>query len=444
MEIETVVERYIQDKGYGYIRNPSDNKKLLWFHISDVTGELTGLLYLDPTAFKEPIICETKKSDKKPGSEQAFNIRLNTNKRTVGYVKTVDQGFGFIEDAYSNVQYFYHHTNIIKEGKTHIPFEKDMPVVFSKSSNEKGLNAIHIRKVDNRSALENFAEFDDFNRCIDALRVIAETEPWDYIVHKKGNNPVLYSYINYTFDRIINQKKIIIGKSSKDGIEYAYFNTGLVTDEQEEIYCYFKKKPIIENEINDSVKWYIKKPEYIFLEFGTDQSNYRKFFQEPPEAATYFLEAEVKELVFDASLNKGKIILDRDHIKDRRVRFPERIQNFSDELFFDEINKAVELAIKRIKRNWKTAIPHFYDGNIQFLLPLCMISKKTADLALVVKKEESVYKAHTVLTLDQAYNNARLLAKPDREWLKHEESQIMDKTVNNTDKVQTLKYKDIS
>ena len=51
------------------------------------------------------------------------------------------------------------------------------------------------------------------------------------------------------------------------------------------------------------------------------------------------------------------------------------------------------------------------------LMTLCLVSKSEADLALVVNKEEYVYKAHTVLTLDQAYNNARLLAKPDREWL---------------------------
>ena len=33
------------------------------------------------------------------------------------------------------------------------------------------------------------------------------------------------------------------------------------------------------------------------------------------------------------------------------------------------------------------------------------------------EKDENIYEAHTILTLDQAYNNARLLAKPDREWL---------------------------
>jgi hypothetical protein len=32
-------------------------------------------------------------------------------------------------------------------------------------------------------------------------------------------------------------------------------------------------------------------------------------------------------------------------------------------------------------------------------------------------KEKTAYLSSTVLTLDQAYNNARLLARPDREWL---------------------------
>jgi hypothetical protein len=40
-----------------------------------------------------------------------------------------------------------------------------------------------------------------------------------------------------------------------------------------------------------------------------------------------------------------------------------------------------------------------------------------ADLALVIHRDGNVYTGETVLTIDQAYNNARLLAKPDTEWL---------------------------
>lgn len=40
------------------------------------------------------------------------------------------------------------------------------------------------------------------------------------------------------------------------------------------------------------------------------------------------------------------------------------------------------------------------------------------ELALVVGRVDAVYKAFTVLDLDMAYNNARLLARPDPEWLR--------------------------
>jgi hypothetical protein len=46
-----------------------------------------------------------------------------------------------------------------------------------------------------------------------------------------------------------------------------------------------------------------------------------------------------------------------------------------------------------------------------------MLDPERADLALVVARENEVYRASTVLTLDMAFNNARLIARPDREWL---------------------------
>ncbi|KPB12357.1 hypothetical protein AC518_4171 [Pseudomonas syringae pv. syringae] len=38
-------------------------------------------------------------------------------------------------------------------------------------------------------------------------------------------------------------------------------------------------------------------------------------------------------------------------------------------------------------------------------------------MALVIEDHNSFYRAATCLMLDWAYSNARLLAKPDKEWL---------------------------
>ena len=61
---------------------------------------------------------------------------------------------------------------------------------------------------------------------------------------------------------------------------------------------------------------------------------------------------------------------------------------------------------------------------MQLLLPLCLLQDGKADLALVVEKEKDgrAYRGNTVLTLDMAYSNARLLARPDPDWLSHEEA----------------------
>jgi cold shock CspA family protein len=410
--MQSKIQFYNFGKGWGWIENPSDRSKGFYFHISSVIGELREL-FDAKKIYDEPISFETRPSRVKSGEVEAFDIKLDLTKRAVGHITEFESGFGWVKDFYSNDKYFVHYSKIKGADVKYISIEAGDPVIFTKGRNEKGKEAIDIVKVDTRCSLESFADFDDFNQSLLDLKAVSEDEHWDYIKNPTSGVPVLWSYINHTFDRIMSQNKIIEGRSSKDSKEYAYFNTGLVTPFQDEIYGYFLKiKPI-----DKASQWHINQPKYNFLEFNTDQSHYRKFFPSAPDIASYFAEAEVRELVFDTSLNGGKIIIDRDHLKNRKSRFPSKIVALDDEAFFDSIIKSIELATKRVKRNYKTAIPHFYDEKIQFLLPLCMLTKKDADLALVVNKEEYVYKAHTVLTLDQAYNNARLLAKPDREWL---------------------------
>ena len=100
------------------------------------------------------------------------------------------------------------------------------------------------------------------------------------------------------------------------------------------------------------------------------------------------------------------------------MRFPAPVNSWDNYQLGTLLQGTIEDAKRRIKRNYKTAIPQFYKGKLQLLLPLCLTSKAKADLALVVEKENNIYRASTCLTLDMAVNNARLIAKPDDEWLK--------------------------
>lgn len=79
---------------------------------------------------------------------------------------------------------------------------------------------------------------------------------------------------------------------------------------------------------------------------------------------------------------------------------------------------AVELMKRRVSANYKLAIPQCYEDKIQLLLPLCLDTDEgSPNLALAVTKLGNCYQGFTCLTLDMAYNNARLIASSDTGWL---------------------------
>jgi hypothetical protein len=81
---------------------------------------------------------------------------------------------------------------------------------------------------------------------------------------------------------------------------------------------------------------------------------------------------------------------------------------------------AIDEVKKKVRTNYKIAIPQYYDGKIQLLLPLCLTAgSPNPDLALVIHRlNDKTYTARTCLTLKMAYNNARLIVKPQSDWLK--------------------------
>jgi hypothetical protein len=56
---------------------------------------------------------------------------------------------------------------------------------------------------------------------------------------------------------------------------------------------------------------------------------------------------------------------------------------------------------------------------MSLLLPLALVDEDQIDLALVVERKQSgAYQGQTVLPLAMAYNNSRLVTRPDSDWLK--------------------------
>lgn len=74
-------------------------------------------------------------------------------------------------------------------------------------------------------------------------------------------------------------------------------------------------------------------------------------------------------------------------------------------------------SIRFAQRSYRIAVPQFHKGKIQLLLPLYFRDNGKPDLALTLERFGMWYRAATVLYPDWAYRHARLLARPNSEWL---------------------------
>ena len=81
--------------------------------------------------------------------------------------------------------------------------------------------------------LFKFAFFSKFEENISFLSKLADPEKWDFGTNK--NNSILKNYLEYTFRKLQDEKKIIYTTDN----QFCCFNTGLVTSKLEEIFSFF-------------------------------------------------------------------------------------------------------------------------------------------------------------------------------------------------------------
>ena len=297
------------------------------------------------------------------------------------------------------------------------------------------------------------------NLKIKELAEKALAEKWYYGAANAAdaeNYPILKNYLAYTFKRLVFEDKILYGDvadAAHAGEEYAAFNTGLVDQKYEYIYALFKK-----NTMSPQPYWYLLD----FVVAGEQSGKtLARLFYPLPKRADYF-ENQFRNMVYDTSTqllcdythiiverigrfplrflqeNCPPNMLDIDGVKLEEV-YPKHAKDSERKHYFEQLGErirntpmvlnnlknrleaAIHLTLKRVEWNYKTAIPvYFPTRNLcSLLLPLCLSEESQVDLALVVEPLQSgAYQGQTVLPLDLAYNNSRLLTRPDSDWLR--------------------------
>lgn len=415
----TGVVKYFNPKSnHGKILSPDIDGEV-YVHISEVQGSAVILLAGETVEFS----LEQGKQ-----SPIAKNLIRLVQRRT-GEVIEFEKGKGTVECHQDGKVYSIYFRDFVgTDGQSlskrdiRVKCESGEELEFSIHNDERfGEKASDIVMVDSRKPLEKFAYLPNFDTHLARLAQLSE-ENWNYTQGQSSDSyPVLKNYLYYTYSRLRREEKLFhgqpisFGKSSinwngeERGISCSCFNTGLTDRNQQEIFAYF------EENLN---RKYSKDSDWVLKGFFAGNKGPMANFQTKPAAPDYMADLNsLCDLLFDP---KKKLELCYDQLlEERETRFPAslRSRSASESMVIGALDMAVQKAIQRVKRNYKSAIPQYFNHKIQLLLPLCLESDDKVDLALVVELKEGYYQASAVLDLDKAYSNARLIARPDREWL---------------------------
>jgi Domain of unknown function (DUF3825) len=265
----------------------------------------------------------------------------------------------------------------------------------------------------------SFENWQDGLQFLEDLKTKCIPEKWSYRSHQSGiPHPILKSYIENTFEKL----KVENGGSKilrSDDKKFAVFNTGLLDRFFHEIYiivhvledggeiCY--RNAYILNSIKDLTR----------LEFTVEG---KKIVKQDylPEPAIFF--TNINDVIFQPDIEIDRNYDKFTHIIDeRRERFPEKYQESDTTELARKLDSSINDAIAIAKRNYKLVIPMYRPqaAKIQLLMPIYLSGSFNSipDFALVLDLEDGIYTPETILPLDAAYQNARLITKPDELWL---------------------------
>lgn len=279
--------------------------------------------------------------------------------------------------------------------------------------------------------LETFANIDNDKKLqiVLTLNSMIDVEDWH---DSKNTLWPLWNYLDSQFKASWNEHKVLIND------RMAVFNTGL-----------YKQHNTVFMTMERNGKTFSFKG--LVLGNTTTAKNVMSEFGKMPERATY---GNREDRLFDEKAFDMNAV-DHEHIAKRIARFPiafvsmvaptgfelkdmtyasklekeeygEKFARMKNEdarsakAFRHMMDGAIRDTLKAVEENPMEAV-FAYNCNratVEHLLPLCMVDPNVVDLALVVTQKDGHYLAHTVLTLEQARNDARTVGRINNSWLK--------------------------
>ncbi|MGB3789790.1 MAG: DUF3825 domain-containing protein, partial [Phormidesmis sp.] len=308
------------------------------------------------------------------------------------------------------------------------------PAIRPKSDRPQRQKIIH---------LSPFAGFspDVLNQKVSELAAIALPERWYFGTQPPADfsHPILKSYLRYTFIRLQHERKVISNPNGK----FKAFNTGLLDRLLRPIYALLSPYPTsvqtwdltfcIPGEGSTGKALvaqfnqlpvpadYLKDPSKAFyhLASGPPEVDWPHIIKDNMERLPYAFISHHAPANFTPldtkTLDSGQFHAYKKAFADALDADPIAYRNL-----VNRLSEALSRTLLKTQINYKTAVPTYYPNinSIDLLLPICLIEEGVADCAIVARRSDSgTYIGHTILTMRQAYNNARLICKLDEHWL---------------------------
>lgn len=293
--------------------------------------------------------------------------------------------------------------------------------------------------------LENFAFLGNWSTFLAELATKAVEEDWDFKSSSMKSYHILMQYVKYTFSRLMREQKVCVSTDRT----FAAFNTGLADSHYDDIYACF-----VPNDPGCETEW--RYAGFCTAASGGLGKQLVNCFNPLPEPPSYFksnedlfynsekqLHTDFEHIIIDnikrlpiqflydqffdntdARDIAEKIRVSRDRvIRGDLYEKLKRIICDNNRLFIriqNRLKDAIELAQKRVRWNYKTAVPSYFPkrNTMSLMLPLALVDESKPDVALVVELTRSgSYQGQTILTLPQAYIDARLICRLTDDWL---------------------------
>lgn len=259
--------------------------------------------------------------------------------------------------------------------------------------------------------LFEFAYVPDWYGHLDALQQMALPEPWRFrkpmVETKNTDNPILERYIHTIFRKqSIDYNTASDEKAAASFFhvenEHACFHTGLYTQRYKPIYACFDRN----KKLDTSLQWF-------FRGFCDEISPRLKYIEPLPEKPSYHMIQNGINFNPEWSIrvNVDHILGDAENLE----RIPTKLRKAKNLPLL--LETAVELARRKAIIEPGIVVPQGYQCKLQYLLPICLTNMKKPDLAMTLTVMDGYYLGNTCLTLEMAYLNARLIARPLAPWL---------------------------